>query len=377
MLCRKIKKFISKKWKKFKRFVISKHFAYSLIINIPISASAILCFLLFLKSTEFNFWINTLAFIVIIPPLFFQIFVQAKDIEKEPEEKNLNLQKIKESTKYVKHLANFLTLLLFYSGVIVAIEYFKPISHSLNVPKLEAGTVGFRSNNAEVQISSIRIWYQDTLKIWKEVDSNLVSDKRNWLRPVKPWSDSTSIKYRKCIHVNKDTFIIKNTTILFFPPKEKLNFKFQNVRLQATVKFINQENDFSCVSFITNRTNKITRYKSAYNEKVIIKYKTTKKCTIATTSLYHYDVPDLCLEFTFPFNDYAHPWIPALEWMPGITQRSSFLDVEESPIFVEKKKEIGDDYTLSAFVFDNQIRFTVNAASYKGVRCLFEAKVEK
>jgi hypothetical protein len=325
---------------------------YKLLFGISVLIIVIVTFLIYLQITSFGWLVNLIfALIVFLPAVivFMSIDKSGKDVY------------------------TYLTLLIFYSGCIIAIGYFKPIVHGLKIPKLKAGTVGFRSNNAEVEIQSIRIWYQeDTVGDWLEVPIESIRDSANWLMPVKPYCKDTILGSIKCIFQKTGTFIIKNCTVLFDPEKS-INVKYSNVRIEAIIRFVDTEDDNPGFAFITNSSVSRKRYDNDTASHI----KVVKAQNLKDTIGYRYDVENLCLEFAFPYKDYPHPWIPALEWMPGVIQTSSFLDVEKSDLEFEKYKQPGKYYKLSAFVFDNQVRFEELLDDYRGVRCLFEAEISK
>lgn len=323
---------------------------YLILLSIPMLAMGAVTILIFISLTNFKWYVD-IAFVLIV---FLPAIIVINNIKAQN-----------------KDLNSYLTLLFFYSSSVIAIIYFKPIPHGLEIPKLKPGTVGFRTNNAEVEIRSIRIWYQDSLDDWKEIPTDSINKFYNWLKPIKPYSNDKSLGSIKCKHQGEDRFIIKNCAILFKPISDSISAKFSNVRVEAIIKFISAKGENPGFSIITNRSIKSKTYKNDSLTKIL------SSNYWKDTYNYHFDIEDLCLEFVFPFENNAHPWIPALEWMPGIIQSSSFLDVEQSFLKNEKVKKCYTDYKLSAFVFDDQVRFTVLADGYKGVKCLFEAKIEK
>jgi len=182
---------------------------HKIFIWVSVIIIAAITFLIYWQITNFEWYINIIfGLIVFLPAIIVLIDV----------------------VKQKKDVYTYLTLLIFYSGCIISIVYFKPITHGLEIPKLNAGTVGFRSNNAEVELNSIRIWYQDSLGNWKEIPDTIISNTNNWLMPVKAYSNDTTLGSIKCIYQKPGTFIIKNCTVLF-DPNQSLNVKFTNVRI--------------------------------------------------------------------------------------------------------------------------------------------------
>jgi len=153
-------------------------------------------------------------------------------------------------------------------------------------------------------------------------------------------------------------------------PVDKNYFiKYKNVRLEAKIMFLSEYGDNPGVSFITYSS--IDARTEKMYDKIQVISQENPTCKYDSCVF----IDELCLEFCFPFNGSAHPWIPALEFMHGIVQRSSFLDVEEF-YNIPKRKALNKEYKLSAFAFGNQARFTIEKDNYKGSSCLFEAIIE-
>lgn len=263
-----------------------------------------------------------------------------------------------------KHFISLIYLLIFYSGLFVAIEYFRSAPTSLSVPNLKPGTVGFRAWRSEALFRINKIEYLNSDSSWVRVPDSTIWNKNNWKYPV--WVDTlkgmhNSSDYGDFTFNKKDTLYIqlKNCGAVFFPNKEVFN-NYRDVLLDVTVTFISIDHDsidvYPGIALCTRiDTKPVTNYKY-YNR--------------GNTN---YMFSDLCIEFNFPFNDVALPWIPALDWQPSVIQRSSLSDLERYSHFGSVVKNIGQQYRLSAFILGKQARFT---SLDFGAASLFEAKIE-
>jgi len=183
---------------------------------------------------------------------------------------------------------------------------------------------------------------------------------------------------------------------MLFQP-DNIFHKFSNVRLTARIKFVSTlkgKNDFPGINFITNSNEAIDSslyhdHPVRVNEAKYSEYKYLKNghwCTPYfpfdeslnpldyTKENYHSD--EYCLEFVFPFEDYAHPWIPALEGKPGIVKKSGKDDLSRIAN-IGKTKEENFDYKLTAIVIHNKAVFSALEKDYEGSGLLFEAIIDK
>lgn len=324
---------------------------------------------------DLNMFIKSCIIILIISPSIFYIhniysYWKSNSIcqTNKPKEEKGNKLLLKN-----KHFVGLLSLLVFYSGILVALEYFKGTSYLLSIPDLKSGTVGFRAWRSKVKFENIKIMYLNSNSVWIKVPDTIVWNPNNWVFPVwvdtikgmeipKKIADSFDYCSNAYLKNNKDSmyFELKNCGAVFYPKDEICIKNYKNVRLDVIITFLETDNSvnvFPGIALCTRiDTTKIAKYQYSNRGKI------------------NYMFSDLCIEFIFPFKDYAHPWIPALDWQPSVIQRSSILDLEKYGKLGRKNKEKGTKYKISAFIFNKQVRFSSHDF---GTASLYEAKIEE
>jgi len=346
---------------------IMKTFSILFYIFVLISI-IILCVLLsvsYYSNVNLSLWLKILTLIPLTLPFLIIIVIFFR---------NLKFKKLQDSILTIT-LTNYLALLVFASGGIVAFEYLKKDQNKLLTPDLPPGTVGFRSWNAEVEIKNIEIYYQDTSNSWIKIPPEVINDTGNWIGPFKPNIEGDS---RICIKKSaneadgeKPVLILKNCAICFFPKNSHQDlFLAQNVQVKSTVVFIKEPgSNYANPGF--NIGFRIDTSKYPYLADIV-----TIIDSDSNTSSIAYNNSDPCIEFAFPYHDAPHLWIPGLDWKPAVLKLSNADDLERVR-HIGKKKQIGDEYKLSAFIFNGNLSFNAQLESYKGSSVLLEAVIGK
>ncbi len=368
------------------------------LVNFSLLLMSVLVFIRFEQYSEFSKDTNVLVGIFLFAPsvIYFFLLLRAIRVEKRSSpSKNISPS----HSVFGEYFGNYIQILLFLSGCFIAVEYLKTSEKGLNIPYLHPGTVGFRSWNAEVEIWNIEIRYLDSDNKWLKIHDSIVGNEKNWKRPVRPYKEEEKpIDFIKCAVLDSIQFkvLLRNCGILF-QPDSNIFHEFSNVRLTANIKFVSAcdgENDNPGINFITN-SNKAFDSSIYYDHLVLINtakyndYKYLKNGHWHTTYLpfdesivpldyikenYHSD--EYCLEFVFPFTDYAHPFIPALEWIPEVKKKSGKDDFARIAN-IGKTKSQYYEYKLMAFVMHNKAVFRAVEKDYKGSGLLFEAIIDE
>lgn len=342
------------------------------LISFSILGMSFLVFFRFIHYSEFKESINLLVCVFLFAPSTSYIILLFNSLMESPSIQKSSISSMNNSLTHSKHFGNYIQIMLFLSGCFIAIEYLKTTERSLNIPSMHAGTVGFRSWNAEVDIWDIEINYLDSFNNWQKVDDSIVRNEKNWKRPIRPYKEnSDSIDYIRCIVEDSNAFRVRLRNCgMIFQPNNNFLFKFSNVRLTAKIKFISVtkgKGKNPGINFITNSNYYSKKY---YKQSYLVSTKPLK------LSYINYFSDEYCLEFVFPFQDYAHPWIPALDWKPGIIKKSGKGDLARIAN-IGKTKQDDFEYKLTAFVIHNKAVFISHNEDYKGSGLLFEAIIDE
>jgi hypothetical protein len=229
---------------------------------------------------------------------------------------------------------------------------------ALLIPNIKPGTFGLRAWSASVEVRNLQVFYSDSKNHWKEIDSNILSDPRNWRWPemVNTKKDTSKFNVGVSFIPNSRIIRISRCAAVFYPDPKICPKVFHNIRIKGKIKFIgvDKPDHFPGFQFVTLID---TQLNHSYKKPV------DKDSTFFS---------EICLQFSLDFNYDPIPFIPWLDWRPGILNKSSLKDLKRFGSFIPPLDTM-KYYDISAIIFDNQVLFL---GHQYGSCILFEAKID-
>jgi hypothetical protein len=258
-----------------------------------------------------------------------------------------------------KHFTGYIAIIILYSSLLAGMVIFNAKPPILLIPDMKSGTFGIRAWRSCVAVNLLSAAYLDENRHWRKIPDSVLFDKKNWMYPLmyeNPKADAKTLGYGVTFHNYIHTIVLNNCAAVFYPPENIHKKVFHDIRIKAKIIYLSVDKDeevypgFQFITFIDTivdpmDTNNDGKKESKFSE--------------------------LDLQFNLNFYDKPIPWIPDLDWLPSILNRSPKKDLKKYGGFEVPLKR-NKWYDISAIVYDDQVLFLGH--DY-GTCTLFESRI--
>lgn len=297
-------------------------------------------------------YLNIIYSFVFIPSLLYFINL-FRYIHYKRDNESINHSEIRNH-----HFTGIINLLLYFTTLIIFLVLFTDKPPALLIPNLKPGTFGLRAWSDSVEIKNLQVFYADSNNHWQKIPANILFNKSNWRYPEMVNITKDTSDFQIGVEFVPESGIIRlsRCAAVFYPDPKVYTRVFHNIRIRGKIKFIGVDKPehfpgFQFITLIDTQLNHIAD-KPGYKDSIFFS--------------------EICLQFSLDFNDYPIPFIPDLDWRPGIINKSSNKDLKKFGSF-EFPLETNKYYDISAIIYDNQALFL----GHKYGSCiLFEAEID-